>query len=199
MTSELDNAGKSEILQSSPRRGYRKPPTYLKEAERDRLVAAVTDPRDRAIVALFCYAGLRLNELVMLDRSDIDFGERTVLVRFAKGGKWRKLGLHRIPEAALRAYLATRVDDDPALFLSQRRRRINWRSVEAMLDRYTAELDFGKRVTPHCLRHTFATSLLRRTKDLQLVQRAMGHSNIQTTTIYLHLEDDALYGAMDQL
>jgi integrase/recombinase XerC len=207
--STSDIADKSQILQladdaasvSEARRhkGHRKPPTYLKVHERDQLLAIVTDPRDKAIITLFCYAGLRLNELVMLNRSDIDFTERTVLIRFAKGGKWRKVGLHRLPDQAIRDYLATRIDDDPALFLSQRRTRINWRSVEAMLDRYTSQLDLGKRVTPHCLRHTFATALLRQCKDLQIVQRAMGHSNIQTTTIYLHLEDDALYGAMDQL
>ena len=199
MSAVEDIADNSEILQSRPKCGHRKPPTYLKPHERDRLIAVIDDPRDKAIVSLFCFAGLRLNELVMLDRSDIDFGERTVLVRFAKGGKWRKLRLHPIPEAAIAAYLATRVDPDPALFISQRRRRIKWRTVEAMLDKYTAELGFGKRVTPHCLRHTFATSLLRQCKDLQIVQRAMGHANIQTTTIYLHLDDDVLYGAMEQL
>lgn len=202
-------AGKSEILQSQGdpepvsaagrRSGHRKPPTYLKPSERDQLLAIVDNPRDRAIISLFLYAGLRLNELVQLDRRDIDFDERTVLIRFAKGGKWRKVGLHRIPEQAIRAYLATRVEDDPALFLSQRRKRINWRSVEAMLDRYTAQLDLGKRVTPHCLRHTFATMLLRQCRDLQIVQRALGHSSIQTTTIYLHLEDDVLYEAIDKL
>lgn len=202
-------AGKSEILQSQDadepisavgrNKGHRKPPTYLKAWERDQLVSIVDNPRDRAIISLFLYAGLRLNELVQLDRRDIDFEERTVLIRFAKGGKWRKVGLHRIPDQAIRDYLATRVEDDPALFLSQRRRRINWRSVEAMLDRYTDQLDLGKRVTPHCLRHTFATMLLRQCKDLQIVQRALGHASIQTTTIYLHLEDDALYGAIDQL
>jgi integrase/recombinase XerD len=186
-------------VSSRRRRGHRKPPTYLKEYERDQLLAIVEDPRDRAIISLFCYAGLRLTELVMLDRADVDLRERTVLVRFAKGGKWRKLRLHQVPEAAIRAYLATRIDPDPALFLSQRRQRINWRSVEAMLDRYTDKLNLGKRVTPHCLRHTFATSLLRQCKDLQIVQRALGHSNITTTTIYLHLADDVLYGAMDQL
>lgn len=192
-------ADSNEKLQFDGKRGHRKPPTYLKTGERDRLLASITDPRDRSIVALFCYAGVRLNELVQLDIADIDFHERTVLIRFAKGGKWRKVGLHRIPEQALRDYLATRVDGDPALFVSQRRQRINWRSVEAMLDKYTEQLQLGKRVTPHCLRHTFATSLLRQCKDLQIVQRALGHANIQTTTIYLHLDDDVLYGAMDQL
>lgn len=180
--------------------GRRKPPTYLTPLERDRLLAAVpAASRDRAIIALFCYGGLRLNELVMLDRADVDFVERTVLIRFAKRGKWRKVRLTSIAAEAIAAYLAGRRDAEPALFLSERRRRIAGRSVAAMLDRYTDPLNFGKRVTPHCLRHTFATALLRQCKDLRIVQRALGHSKIETTTIYTALADDELYEAMDRL
>lgn len=190
----------------TPRRGYRKPPTYLRPRERDLLLAAADGhPRDRAILMVMCYAGLRLNETCMLDRADIDFEDRTILVRFAKGGKWRRVGLNPKVAAALTSYLGTRADAEPALFLSGRRRRINWRTVEAMLDRYVAvvpdlaEIDARTPITPHVLRHTFATSLLRATRDLGIVQRAMGHSSIATTSIYLHLADDELYRAMDQL
>ncbi len=187
----------------------RRPPTYLSEAERDRLLAVVEDLRDRAILTLFCFAGLRLNELVMLDREDVDFDRARVLVRFAKGGKWRKLGLHPRAADAIRAYLATRYDDAPALFLSRQgstrldkrdaghKRRLGHQAIQLMLDRYTARVDLrGKHVTPHCLRHTFATALYRQTVDLQLVQRALGHNDIKTTLIYAWLEDDQLAGGM---
>ncbi len=191
--------------------GKRKPPTYLTTKERDRLLAQPTDPRDGAILTLFCYAGLRLNELVMLDIDDVDFDAGWLLVRHAKGGKWRRLGLHPKAAAALRAYLATRRDGSRALFVSRQgstrldkqrlgeRRRVDHRTIQVMLDRYAEPLELGKRVTPHCLRHTFATTLFRQTGDLQLVQRALGHSRIETTTIYLHLEDETVRNAMAAL
>lgn len=107
--------------------------------------------------------------------------------------------LHSIAERTLQAYLATRPDTLPALFLSERRQRISRRTVQAMLDRYTVQLDLPKRITVHTLRHSFATSLLKQCKDIRIVQRALGHSNIATTAIYLHLTDDELYSAMDAL
>lgn len=186
-------------MSNPPGTGRRKPPTYLRDHERDRLLALIEAPRDHAIVALLVYAGLRLNELCMLDRSDVDFPERTILVRFAKRGKWRQLRLHPAAELALRGYLKTRSDELAPLFLSKRRRRIARRTVEGMLDRYTPGLATSKRITPHCLRHTFATALLRRCRDLRIVQRALGHASITTTTIYTQLEDDEMFGAIDQL
>ncbi|HET8627396.1 MAG TPA: tyrosine-type recombinase/integrase [Thermomicrobiales bacterium] len=190
--------------------GKRKPPTYLTEPERDRLLAAAAgNPRDHAILTLFAFAGLRLNELVMLDRDDVDFAQKRITVRFAKGGKWRRLGLHPRAERALRAYLATRDDDNPALFLSRKgpsdaaarrpgaKGRLGRFAIEDLLAKYVAAADLGrKHVTPHCLRHTFATTLWRQTRDIQLVQRALGHSRITTTTIYMHLDDDQMSNAM---
>lgn len=184
----------------APKRGIRKPPTFLRERERDALLAVVDDRRDHAIISLFLYGGLRLNELRMLDRSDVDFTERTVMIRFAKRGKWRMVRLHSIPETSLLSYLPTRGDVHPALFVAnQTLSRMAPRTIQVMLDRYTARLTWTKRVTPHCLRHTFVTALLRQCKDLRIVQRALGHSSITTTTIYAHLADDEMYGAIDQL
>lgn len=179
--------------------GKRKPPTFLKPGERDRLLASVENPRDRAILTLFVFGGLRRNELRMLDRADIDLADRTVMIRFAKRGKWRQLGLHPKACATIKAYLATRTDDDPALFLSSRRQRMANRTINYLLDKYAPQLGFGKRVTPHSLRHTFATALWRGSNDLRIVQRALGHDNISTTAIYTWLGDDELSRAIDQL
>jgi site-specific recombinase XerC len=183
--------------------GKRKPPQFLRAAERDRLLDLLertANPRDKAIITLFLYSGLRLNELRMLDRHDIEWEERRIMVRFAKGGKWRRLSLNPKAADALRAYLATRRDPDPALFLSRNRRRMAHRSIQLMLEKFVAQLDLPKRITPHCLRHTFATHLLRTTGgDLRLVQRALGHSSIQTTVIYAQIEDTVLFDAMDNL
>lgn len=184
--------------QTEQSRLRRRPPSYLKAWQRDKLLAAVSDLRDRAILTLFVFDGLRRNELRLLDRSDIDVVERTVLVRFAKRGKWRKLRLHPVAEQAIAAYLATRSDDDPALFLSSRRQRISNRSLNAILDRHARPAGLDQ-ITVHGLRHTFATALMRQSKDLRVVQRALGHSRIETTVIYAHLEDDEMYGAIDAL
>lgn len=181
----------------------KRPPTYLRPAERDQLLAAVEaagTARDKAILALFLFAGCRRNELRMLDRSDINFRHRELTIRYAKGGKTRKLRLHPLPLAALQAYMLERRDDDPALFISNRRQRIANRTLTQVLDRYTSGLDLGKVIRLHSLRHTFATQLYKSSgKDLQIVQRALGHSNIATTTIYTHLADDELDEAIDKL
>lgn len=190
------------LPQPKKKRQYRKPPTFLKQAEREEFLSIVTDVRDRAIVMTFLFGGLRLNELVMLDRVDMDFTYRTIHIRHAKGGKERTVGLHRLTEEAVRAYLASRRDPNPALFISNRRRRMHWRSVQHMIEKYVARCSFSayKHVTTHCLRHTFATSLMKATgRDIQIVQRALGHANIATTSIYAHLDDDVLYQAMDKL
>ena len=187
---------------SGGQRRFKKPPVWLRAAERDELLHAIADVRDKAIVTTFLFGGLRLNELTHLDRGDVDFRYRTIRIRFAKGGKERTVGLHRLAEDAIRAYLDTRADDLPPLFLSNRRRRISNRAVQHLLDRHIKACGFNasKRVTPHKLRHTFATALMKASgRDIQVVQRALGHENIATTTIYAHLDDDVLYQAMDRL
>lgn len=179
--------------------GKRKPPTFLKPGERDRLLGSVDNLRDRAILTLFCLGGLRRNELRMLDRGDVDLVDRTVMIRFAKRGKWRQIGLHPKATTAIAAYLATRTDDLPPLFLSARRQRMANRTINYLLDKYAPQLDLGKRVTPHSLRHTFATALWRGSNDLRIVQRALGHDSISTTAIYTWLGDDELNSAIDRL
>lgn len=190
------------MAEGSRRRAYRRPPTFLRAGEREELLGLVEPGRDLAIVTLFCFSGLRLNELTRLDRADVDFAGRTVHVRCGKGGKERTVGLHSRAAAALRAYLDGRRDPLPALFLSNRRRRISNRQVQHLLAGYVARCSFAgrKHVTPHCLRHSFATALMKATgRDIQIVQRALGHADIATTTIYAWLDDDEMYEAMERL
>lgn len=175
----------------------KRPATFLRPGERDALLAAVADPRDRAILTLYCFAGLRRNELRMLDRADVDFRERSVTVRFAKRGKQRVVPLHPRVVEALTEYLATRGDDHPALFVSGRGGRLALKTLWHVLDRATAGVDLGKPVRLHSLRHTCLTNVYRATKDLTVVQRLAGHSDIRTTTIYLHMDDDEARRAID--
>lgn len=175
----------------------KRPATFLRPAERDALLAAVDDPRDRAILTLFTFAGLRRNELRMLDRADVDFRERAVLVRFAKRGKQRTVPLHPRVIEALTAYLATRADEHPALFLSGRGQRMALKTLWHVLDRATSAVELDKAIRLHSLRHTCLTNVYRATKDLTVVQRLAGHADIRTTTIYLHMDDDEARRAID--
>jgi integrase/recombinase XerC len=175
-----------------------KPPRFLQERQRDQLLSVVDRPRDLAILSLYVYSGLRRNELRMLDREDIDFDERTILVRFGKRGKWRQLRLHALAEQALRGYLTARADALEPLFLSRHTERISLRQLNRVLDRYTSGLGW-ERLGLHALRHTFATTLLRKSKSLEIIRRALGHTSIATTSMYLHLTDDEMYSAVDEL
>lgn len=189
---------------SGPRRpaARREPPRSLDQAEVDQLLAlvATASRRDRAIVALFLYAGLRLDELRMLDRDDIAWAERRIVVRRGQGGQCRRLALHPAAAAALRAYLARRPDPDPALFLSRNRRRLSRRAIQVLVARFGVQLRPPRRITPRCLRRTFAALLCRSSGgDRRLVRRALGHGAIRTTTIDAGVEDAVLFSAMDRL
>lgn len=168
-----------------------KVPTYLLPAERDELLSVVADhPRDRAIVTLFLYAGLRLAELCALDWADVEVARRTIHVG---GPRARLVGLHREVEEAVRAYLDARnrfadfeaelgfpLYQHPVLFLSSRSQRINWRTVEQLLDRYTARCSFGasRRITPTVLRDTFARDLLATGADPHRVAQVLGLASV---------------------
>lgn len=183
----------------------RRPGTYLTEEERDRLIAAVpsTRPaqalRDRAILTLFAYSGLRRNELRMLDRGDVDEYRMVIRVRHGKGGKTRTVPLNAKAQAAIRAYLATRRDPDPALFLSNRRQRFSLKGLWRLLERALAGAGIEQRVSLHSLRHTFATGIYRKTGDIYLVKELLGHSNIQTSTVYAHMDQSRAAGAVSEL
>lgn len=187
--------------------------TFLTDRDRDFLLSLVPDPaeagshaqrvqrlRDRAILTLFCFAGLRRNELRLLDRADIQFGRQRVHIRFGKGGKQRYVPLNPVVIDALRAYLVERHDPDSALFLSNRRQRLSNRTLCHILHRYLPGLDTGDdRITLHALRRTFATVLYQRTRNPVLVQRLLGHANLQTTMLYIGLVDDELREAVNLL
>ncbi len=191
-----------------PRRP-RRLPVYLTEHERALIVdaAAQSAPRGvpagalraEAIVAIGVYAGLRVSEITHLDRGDVDLLARTIRVRQGKGGKDREVPAHQRVAAALLAYLSTRVDDDPALFLSRAGRRIGVRSVQRLVAQIATDAGLAKHITPHKLRHTFATALLDADVDLRTVQELLGHASIATTQIYTHVSNPRKQRAIDRL
>ena len=188
-------------------------PVYLTERERDLLVEAALESaprgvpagalRDTAAIALGVYAGLRVSEIRALDRDDVDLEDLTVRVREGKGGKDREVPLHETAGQLVRAYLAERDQHHdaghPALFISRRGKRISVRAIQRMLVRVARAAAISKRISPHKLRHTFATLLLESGADLRTVQELLGHASIATTEIYTHVSGPHRRRAVDRL
>ena len=148
--------------------------------------------RDRAILELLFSTGLRVSELCALNR-DLDLARDEFSVR-GKGDKVRVVFLSPAARAALTAYLAARTDMGEALFVGVGPRvaegaRLTPRSVERLVRHYAVKAGIGKKVTPHIIRHAFATDLLGNGADLRSVQALLGHANIATTQVYTHVTD----------
>jgi integrase/recombinase XerC len=176
----------------------KKIPAFLTIAMMERLLAApeggtFIGSRDKAILELIYSAGLRSFELVGLDHADIDLDRRVLRLR-GKGMKERVNPVGKFAVAALEDYLAQKRGhpdkarfDTEAVFLNFRGQRLTTRSVRRMLSHYAALAGLPSDVSPHTLRHSFATHLLQRGADLRVVQELLGHENISTTQIYTHI------------
>lgn len=189
-------------------RTERKPPTYLTEAESKRLLKTIqtrtggTARRDAAIFELFLKTGIRLQELVNLDVDDIRLDEKRLIIRHSKGDRQVAKFLNTAIRQTMKRYLAERKKssaDSPALFLSNRETRISPRQIAFRLDYWLKEADIGKKLSPHGLRHTFATSLFAKCNDLLVVQRALDHKNLETTQIYTHISEERFQEALEEL
>lgn len=158
--------------------------------------------RDNAIFELIYSSGLRLAELVAIDIDDIDLAQRQLVVT-GKGGKSRQLPVGSKAAAAVERWLGVRREychdaDEPALFVSRRGARISRRNVQSRLDLLIRRQAMEQRLSPHMLRHSFATHLLESSSDLRAVQELLGHVNIATTQIYTHLDFQHLAQAYDK-
>jgi len=134
---------------------------------------------------------LRVSELCNLDWESINLESGEFSIR-GKGGKVRVVFLSSEAKKALKIYLDKRKDMAEPLFVSQQETRLTSRSVERIIKRYAITVGIMKPVTPHTLRHSFATDLLRNGADLRAVQLLLGHSNISTTQVYTHITDREL-------
>ncbi|HEX9608899.1 MAG TPA: site-specific tyrosine recombinase/integron integrase [Candidatus Paceibacterota bacterium] len=153
--------------------------------------------RDRAMLELLFSTGLRVSELCALN-SDLDFTKDELSVR-GKGDKVRVVFLSPAAKEALKTYLAARTDMDEALFVQLGKNasengsfRLTPRSVERLVKRYAIKAGITRKVTPHIIRHSFATDLLSNGADLRSVQALLGHANIATTQVYTHVTDKHL-------
>jgi len=183
-------------------------PAHLAAAEVDRLLAAPDEAtmagrRDRAILELFYASGLRLSELVGMDLEDLNLSGRMVRVH-GKGGKERLVPFNTAAAEAIRHMLAdhrtskfevrtskfarAHARQRQPLFLNLRGGRLTTRSVDRIVRRYVREAAIDRGISPHALRHTFATHLLQAGADLRAIQELLGHSRLGTTQRYTHLD-----------
>ena len=185
----------------------RKQVTFLHYDEVEDLLNAIktddeTGLRDRAIIELLFSGGLRVSELVKLNRDSINLERREFVVR-GKGRKDRPIFVSKAAADWVQAYLSARTDSLDPLFLNNSRnlnavdtsgnfRRLTPRSVERIVQKYARAAGITKHVSPHTLRHSFATDLLMNGADIRSVQTMLGHADISTTQIYTHVTDPHL-------
>jgi len=197
-------AEKIELAKQTPRQVE-----FLEDDELKRLLAASQGSdlkalRDRAILELLFSTGLRVSELCKLNRDSINLEKGEFSVR-GKGEKMRLVFLSSRAKEAVKHYCETRKDTNPALFiripkgknpaLAQAKfkdLRLTPRSVERLVKHYAIKAGIIKKVTPHTIRHSYATDLLMNGADLRSVQALLGHSSITTTQIYTHITDKHL-------
>ncbi len=180
--------------------------TFLNPEELDSLASQPsidTQPglRDRAIIELLFSSGLRVSELVSLDREHVNLKRKEFMVR-GKGQKDRPIFISEEAATWIAKYLEQRTDNARPLFIrysgsksidnSGNMQRLTARSIQRMVARYALLAGITKHVSPHTLRHSFATDLLMNGADLRSVQAMLGHSNIATTQIYTHVTDPHL-------
>lgn len=185
---------------------HRKQVTFLYSQEIQDLLSAVNDAsligkRDKALISLLFSGGLRVSEIVKLNRDHANLKRQEFTIR-GKGSKDRPIFISQQAAEDIGNYLEARQDNLPPLFLNHSRqttstnsgdyRRLSTRSVQRIVSHYARLAGITKRVTPHTMRHSFATDLLINGADLRSVQELLGHSNISTTQIYTHITNPHL-------
>ena len=153
--------------------------------------------RDAAILELFYSTGMRLSELAELNMDDIDTPNDCVKV-LGKGGKERIIPIGSYAMTAIQRYRSDANHYSGALFISKLRKRLSTRSIGKLLNKYLEASNIQIKVTPHKLRHSFATHLLDNGADLRSVQSLLGHSSLSTTQIYTHVTKERLKEAYDK-
>jgi tyrosine recombinase XerC len=179
-------------------------PSFLERASAEKLMDLPgTDDfpgaRDLAMLELFYSTGIRLSELHGLNVSDMDLFGEAIKVR-GKGRKERVVPLGKIAARAVRLYLPFRKShlerkrrlEEPALFLSRFGRRLSRRGIQKVVRLYLERVCAGKQISPHVLRHTFATHMLDNGADLRAVQELLGHASLSSTQIYTHVTSERL-------
>lgn len=188
---------------STPKREKRLP-KFLYQEEMNHFLelpdkATVLGLRDQTILELLYSCGIRLQEIVGLKTNDLDLSRGYIRV-FGKGAKERIVPLGGVAKRSLEEYLkharpklaAASTESVPNVFLNYRGTRLSGRSIQRMFDKYLEQLALNRKISPHTIRHTFATHLLENGADLRVVQELLGHVDLSSTQIYTHLTKERI-------
>lgn len=184
-------------------------PKSLNEVEVESLLDAIewndddsvskitTKMRDKLILTLLYSTGLRVSELVNLIIKDIDFDERTMLIR-GKGDKDRVVLFDRNAKALILKYLNLRKQENKYLFVNKQGNPLTPRYIQLMIKEYGEKAGIKKKVTPHVLRHSYATHLLKNGVDIRVIQQLLGHASLSTTQIYTNVDMETIKNVYDK-
>ena len=200
--------GKSDLCDAIKLKSTsRKEPSFLKDCEKRLLLKTIRATkgnlaiRDEALMSTMLLAGIRINALVNINILDVSLDDKKLTIT-TKGDKEFKIFLNSKLRRILKRYLKYRVklpSETDALFLSNRLSRITSRQVSYRLKHWLSKAGIDKIISPHSLRHTFATQLLQKTQNLRIVQKALGHEYLETTRIYTHILNTEMEDALEML
>ncbi len=159
-------------------------PIILNKEEITKMIEVTNNIKHKLVLVFLYYAGLRLNEAKNLQWQDLDFDREIIHIKTAKGEKERIVFLHPKLKALLEIFGRDKKD---YIFLSQRGEMYNKRTIQQIVRNAAEKAKINKKVTPHTLRHSFATHLLEAGADIRYIQSLLGHKNLQTTQIYTHV------------
>ncbi len=165
-------------------------PSVLSKEEVRRLIDNADNIKSRLIISLLYSSGLRVSELVKLKVDDIDFNEKMGWVRQGKGNKDRMFSLSENLTQEMKEYLGMKEDDRQYLFSLDK--PLTTRNIQKIIKGTKERAKINKKVTPHTLRHSFATHLLENGTDIRLIQKLLGHNSISTTELYTHVSNNQL-------
>ncbi|MCK5476955.1 MAG: tyrosine-type recombinase/integrase [Candidatus Aenigmarchaeota archaeon] len=165
-------------------------PEVLTIEEVGRLIGAIDNIKHKLIIQLLYGCGLRVSEAINLKKSDLNFDERLIHIRLAKGRKDRFVKIPDSIKEELENY--SKFGEKDVLFLSQRGGKLSTATIQKIIKNSSKKAGIKKIISPHTLRHSFATHLLESGIDLKIIQKLLGHSDIKTTQIYLHISNQLI-------
>jgi len=163
-------------------------PIVLSKDEVKQLIDSADNEKSRLIMSMLYSSGLRVSELVNLKVGDVDFKELTGWVRKGKGSKDRIFTLSQTLAEDLQSYLANR----EYVYMFSKMKPLTTRNIQKIIAGSRDKAGINKKVTPHTLRHSFATHLLEQGTDIRLIQALLGHSSLSTTSLYTHISSDQI-------
>lgn len=170
----------------------KKIPTYLTKDEIERLLLATNNPKHKLLIELMLSSGLRISECITLKIQDINMKEKTIHVKSGKGDKDRITIVSQNTLNNLQRYIAERKYQSEYLFTKKSGKPLTPKLAQKIIPLLTRKAGIQKKITPHTLRHTFATLLLDSGTNLRLIQELLGHSSISTTQVYTHISKEQI-------